>query len=109
MVSVYVQLQEFNATEIMKTVVIIVHDLIVPCRFNGVLDAKERKRKSQEPLWVVCNHFFLQYTEEDHNQDNNGVTCGKCNGKPCDWTKYGPETMAFINEMCKVEDLSLTN
>ena len=29
--------------------------------------------------------------------------------KPCDWIKYGPDIITFVEELCDVEELKLTN
>ena len=32
-------------------------------------------------------------------------SCGTCNGKPCDWTKYGADIVGFVTQICEAEEL----
>jgi hypothetical protein len=115
----YVQVKQCNAVEVDKTVVLVIIDLVVlqnvgvrwgtPTRFSPAIDSQERKRKSSEPLVIVRNHFYIRNTEDDSNEDNDSPTCDGCNGKPCDWIKYGPDIITFVEELCDVEELKLTN
>jgi len=105
----YIQIEKFTAIEVQKSVVLILLDLVelqnvkfpwgTPCRFTAPIDLQEGKRKSSDPRMVVRNHFFVRNTEQSKD-DNDSTTCDTCNGKPCDWTKYGSDLVAFINEMC---------
>ena len=64
----FVRIRNYSVVEIHNTVVVIVIDLDVvqklqspvrtPCRFNGVIDRKERKRKSSDLLQDIRNLFF---------------------------------------------------
>ena len=110
----FVRILNYSAVEVHNTVVVIVIDVDVlhksqcptgtPCRFNGFIDQGARKRKPSEMSQDVRNHFFLRNTNDNFIEDSEAVVCPDCNGKPCDWTRYGPEIVAFVKDRCDVQE-----
>ena len=41
-------------------------------------------------------NYFLRNTQDEFIVDDDDVICRECNGKPCDWTRYGSEIVALL-------------
>ena len=110
----YIRIKKFVPIDVQATVALIVLELLVlqnvkfpwgtPCRFSAPIDLQKGKCKSSDPLMVVRNHFFVRHTEESKD-DTDSVSCGTCNGKPCDWTKYGADIVGFVTQICEADEL----
>ena len=116
----FVRILNYNVVEVHNKIVVIVINLDVlqksqspmgtPCRFDGVIERGERKRRPSEMSQDVRNHFFLRNTNDNFSEDSEAIVCPDCSGKPCDWTRYGHEIVAFVKDKCEVQDETpLTN
>jgi len=116
-----VRITNYSVVEVHNTLVVIVIDLDVvqklqsspvgtPGRFNGVIDGERQKQKPSDLSQDIRNHFVLRNTQDEFIDDDDAIVCRDCNGRPCDWTRYGSEVVAFVMDRCNAEeDMPLTN